>query len=233
MIVFILLSSMAISGCLGALARQVVENSQSAGDGASANKNLNFVTIFSLGVASSLVVPLFLSIANNTILQGIIGSDSVFSVFDKLLIVTGFCVLAGATASTFIDSMARQALRIAERTDRRVETLRELAEDNKELIAEGFENRSPSRNDNRESLSEDVLGRLDISASERRVLEALDSNEFNRRSVTGISKETQIDKRDVRDALESLLRKGLVNSCRSTRTGAILYELKLQGGAEG
>jgi hypothetical protein len=102
-----------LSGFLGALARQSITASTPPapleGDVAPPRApgfaGFNLLAAVILGAAASLIVPLFLSIGNNTIIMSILTPNAP-DIASKMLVVVGFCVLAGATAPSFIDTLA-------------------------------------------------------------------------------------------------------------------------------
>jgi predicted transcriptional regulator len=73
-----------------------------------------------------------------------------------------------------------------------------------------------------------LTAKFDGSDRERLVLDALLYSNYARRTVTGIAKDTQLDKAEVKRALNALTGRGIVAESQSTRTGALLYQVRLE-----
>lgn len=223
----LLLVAMILSGWLGCFARYFInfesakEPALSFRDGRSGLKGSS--SVFVLGTAAALVVPLFLSIGNNNIITDILQAANGQEVAADILVVAGFCVLAGAAAPSFIESLAQRALSLAKKNEDKIETLDEKTQGNLELIAEQIE----GGNQASPAAATPRIAALSVSATgdEGRVIEALNSSAYVRRTVTGISADTGIGKDKVREILNALIKKGDVVRTTSSKTGVLLYEL--------
>lgn len=223
----LLLATMVLSGWLGCFARFFInvesakDPALSLRDGRSALKSGSSVLV--LGTAAALVVPLFLSIGNNDIISNILKPADDARVAADILVVAGFCVLAGAVAPSFIESLAQRALSLARKNEDRIESLDEMTQGNLELISEQIE----AGNQASPAAATPRIATLSISATgdEGRVVDALNSSAYVRRTVAGISADTGIGRDKVREILDTLIRKGDVLRTTSGKTGVLLYEL--------
>ncbi|WP_269929521.1 YEATS-associated helix-containing protein [Aminobacter sp. HY435] len=222
-----LLVAMFVSGWLGCFARYAVD-AETVKNTESVAKPLDWRalwSVFVLGAAAALVVPLFLSIGNNSIIEDILGPQTTGSVADEMLIVVGFCVLAGATAPTFIDSLAQKALSLAHKNAGKIEVLNEKADENLDLVTEQIEASDRSKPGAAPQAVKQPAELPNVGSDEKRVLAALNNAGFRRRSVSGIAKETHLGKNEVREILAHLIEAGHVSAMQSARTGVVLYEL--------
>lgn len=221
----LLLAAMILSGWLGCFARFFI-NFESAKDpalalrdGRSALKSGS--SVFVLGTAAALVVPLFLSIGNNDIVSNILKPADNSTVAADILVVAGFCVLAGAAAPSFIESLAQRALSLARKNADKIESLDEKTQGNLELISEQIE----AGNQATPAAATPRITSVSATGDEGRVIEALNSSTYVRRTVTGISADTGIGRDKVREILDTLVSNGDVVRTTSGKTGVLLYEL--------
>ncbi|GAA4114707.1 hypothetical protein GCM10023067_15990 [Aminobacter aganoensis] len=226
---FGLVIAMLASGWLGCCARYAA-NFESAKETEIAGRPWDLNTVWSvlvLGAAAALVVPLFLSIANNNIMTDILTAQSLSSVAGKILIVAGFCVLAGATAPNFIESLAQKALNLAKKNESKIEKVGEKAESNLELISEQIEAGDQGMPGAKIQAVKPPADLPPMSADEKQIVASLNNMAYRRRTITGISKETGMSKERVRELLAALVQAGHVTQLMSSRTGVVLYELAM------
>lgn len=224
-----LVIAMLVSGWLGCCARYAVNFETSKETEVPARPwDINTVwSVLVLGAAAALVVPLFLSIANNNIMNDILAAQSLSSVASKVLIVSGFCVLAGATAPNFIESLAQKALNLAKKNESKIEKVNEKAENNLDLISEQIEAADQGTPGATKQTIKPPSELPAMTADEKQIVASLNNSAFRRRTITGISKETGMGKERVRELLAALVQAGHVVQLKSTRTGVVLYELAM------
>ncbi|WP_378950865.1 YEATS-associated helix-containing protein [Mesorhizobium sp. ANAO-SY3R2] len=222
-----LLAAMILSGWLGCFARYFInfesakEPALSFRDGRTGLKGSS--SVFVLGTAAALVVPLFLSIGNNDIIGNILSGADRSTVAADILVVAGFCVLAGAVAPSFIENLAQRALSLARKNEEKIESLEEKTQGNLELIAEKIE----GGNQASPAAATPRIAGLSVSATgdEGRVVDALNTSAYLKRTVTGIAADTGIGKDKVREILNTLVHNGDVVRTTSGKTGVVFYEL--------
>lgn len=150
------------------------------------DKQFVFIDTFKsilLGLAASALVPLFL----NTISSDLLLSD--VNVETNYFLFLGFCLIASMFSGEFIDSIGKKVLN-------------EINKVKKEL-----------EDSNTESDSEDIeeaYNTSDLSENQKKVLEAFLKSRFTYRSITGISKESSLDKTVVKQTLIELQNRGLI-----------------------
>jgi hypothetical protein len=176
------------------------------------------------GIAAAFVVPLFLSVGQNAIISQILGSNDIYPILDEILVVFGFCILAGATASNFIDSMAKHALEIADQNRKSIRNIKQENIEQSDIIAEIIENKDgiPAGVEKKEYDSKNLNPKQNI------VMSSLHSSRYDKRSATGIARETGLGIQEVRKTLAELNGKGLVVEVPSNRTGSLLYQAVLK-----
>ncbi|MBA1140394.1 YEATS-associated helix-containing protein [Mesorhizobium neociceri] len=224
------LASLPIGGMLGSWSRKFVTTTHSSNVVVDTKLDIQdippklhevFLRVGVPGIAAAFVVPLFLSVGQNEIISQILASDDILPILDDMLVVFGFCILAGATASNFIDSMAARALEVSDQNRKSISSIKQENNVQSDLIAEIIENKGQRVESSTESLNYDPKI---LNAKENSVMSALRNDEYVRRSITGISKETAISIPELRSILAGLARKGLVKDYISNRTGSILYQ---------
>jgi outer membrane murein-binding lipoprotein Lpp len=85
------------------------------------------------GAIVALTVPLFLSLAQSGLVKNVLNAAQDFS--SDILILIGFCVVAGFAAQRFIDSLAVKIMRL----ERQVDDLAEDAEEAVEVSQESYD----------------------------------------------------------------------------------------------
>lgn len=231
-----------LSGFLGALARQSITAStppaplegEVTPPRAPGFAGFNLLAAVILGAAASLIVPLFLSIGNNTIIMSILTPNAP-DIASKMLIVVGFCVLAGATAPSFIDTLAQKALVVAEANAQKVKQLAAEAQETKEIVAEERANRPASSGTAGVKTFSGALGKIDFgleslgmpsaSPSEHSVVDIIAGGPYRLRSIGGIAADLGIDRSQAATAVSGLVASGVLEAKR-TSTGVTLYGLK-------
>ncbi len=122
-----------------------------------------------------------------------ISSDLLTSPIDNgtnYLVFLGFCLIAAMFSGEFIDSIGKKVLNEID------EVKREIEDNNTENDAENIEG---------------VSTNSDLTDEQRKVLESFIGSQYTYRSISGISKESNLDKTMVKNELVKLQKEGLVD----------------------
>jgi DNA-binding MarR family transcriptional regulator len=206
------------SGCAGGLANYVLSLDDVRNGEPSDNPffhwlvNRHLFKSVILGMAASLIVPLFLEVGQSDLFNDILnpkasdpklGDAQVLALQAKsIFILIGFCVIASISSKRFIETMSSRVLQKAEDASELAETaashIRELEERSEEVDID--------------SLPEDDAAPLaaqqdSFSGEALSVLKALDNKPTVRRAITVLAKEASLDKITVKSALQELIDK--------------------------
>ncbi len=151
-----------------------------------------------VGLAASFLVPLFLNMISSNLLEQIKSGDT-----SRLLILSGFSLVAAISSTAFIRTLSDRVLREAKEAKKEAQEARiEVTKVHKELqpfVAKETETDEPG-----EARSAAPL------TSEQRLLKALTGGRWVLRSQRGLAKETEIDPVEVAQLLEQLTSQGMV-----------------------
>ena len=182
---------MAVAGVLGGLVNYGLARTSS-----STYRDIAWSIVIGLG--ASLLVPLFLNTISSTLLAEIIeGAGSKSSPF----VFFGFCLLGAIASRSLIQTLSQKILRTAEEAKSEVESLR------KEI--------NPVLEKETEPEEELASGWLTVRAfgldgdEERRIVKALGSSRYSRRTVSGVTKEANVSKETAVMFLRWLQKNGL------------------------
>lgn len=208
-----ILASMFAAGILGAYCRVIWDQRRATSD---------YNDWLWPGMAAALVVPLFLSVGGKSVFSEMLSAPAAAAMMQPLFVVVGFCVLAGASASSFVNALAQKALSTAREAERKAER----AETISEVASEPVENADEPAQD---QPSEESLRRISqlTDGSQKAVYEALVYSKYDWRTFGGIVKATGLQAMEVRSALTELIERGFVITKKSARTGSALYQAPL------
>jgi predicted transcriptional regulator len=155
------------------------------------------------------MVPLFLNMISSGLIDAIRGTSEQTPDVAKLFVLAGFCLVAAVTSRAFIRSLSERVLREARNATKEAKEAKEQAVEAKniavdssaepELISESY-------------ASTDAWQEQEahLSPDERAVLTAMTNTRFGLRSISGLAKDTGLDKETVNTVLSSLVSQGLV-----------------------
>jgi DNA-binding phage protein len=162
-----------------------------------------------LGIAASLVVPLFLNTISSSLVSEAINGDK--EPRQALLTIMGFCIIAAVSSRRFIDSITDSVIRDfkskIENQDQQIESLNEKASQALDLASVETE---PETFDEGQSLSEPFIKDYRISAlseRENKVISAIRSKTYRSRASASIARDLGMKESEVLDLLEDLARK--------------------------
>ncbi|GAB3100257.1 hypothetical protein G8770_04135 [Aestuariicella hydrocarbonica] len=190
--ILILAAVMLIAGVFGGLINYYQMNQNTSDRG-------SLPRCIVIGVGASFLVPVFLDLVNSDLILEIQGDPS------RLLIFTGFCLVAAIAARVLIvsmsDRLSREVALAKAQAEATQHELRVLQDELMPLIA--GETEQDVLDDHNVELDSD----LDEGAA--KVLQALAESDFTFRSLPGLCRETEMDEATVSKTLAILVSKDL------------------------
>ncbi len=211
---------MIVAGILGSYCRKIFEEDSPTKKVQTRGRIAEFLNVVIPGIVASFVVPLFLSIGKSDVFTNVIAGEHYA---ENSFIIFAFCLLAAVSSRSFVNALAEKAFQKAEQADKKAEQADLKADEAKDLASE-----EPRIATSALAPQAPPVGPIQGTDQEKLVWKSLTSGNFVRRSITGIAKETKLDKADVRNILQNLVAKDLVVEAPSVRTGGLLYQAKLK-----
>ena len=162
-----------------------------------------------LGIAAALLVPLFLNMISSTLLDSIRSTTTGIVDLTKILVFTGFCLVAAISSTAFIKTLsdrilqeAREAKKVARQADKKASD----AQADVQLIVEKETEAETSSGPNAPLSASTIM----VSENEAKLLRSLATGRWVLRTRTGLAKETGINKPEVDSMMDELRKKQLV-----------------------
>ena len=241
-----IVSIMALAGLIGGYANFLLSSSDQqplpmSEEGPNTRK-LAWWGYLVIGVVASFVVPLFLSLAQSSLLIDVIKDDDQKS--GKAFVLIGFCLVAAISSRAFIQTvssrviaLAEQASRTAAETKSEQQTLKtdvlEIAEnigseaDDSSLTLE-FESASALESEATSTLEQESK-KEPLTRDELLVLKTLEAKPYLRRTLSGIAADSGIEPVKAKALLGQLIERKLAVEIRSKKTQNLLYKLTARG----
>ncbi|GAB6112408.1 YEATS-associated helix-containing protein [Desulfomicrobium salsuginis] len=157
-----------------------------------------------IGLGASFLVPLFLNTISSTLLSGILDGTSKHVDY---YVFFGFCLLGAISSRSMIQTLTQKILKTAEEAKREVEKLKE------EIDPIVIKETEPDIEEH--DMGEQANGGIRIEGfavvgnEHQKIIKALGSSEYSRRTVQGIKKETKVKIEKVYELLSWLHMNGL------------------------
>src|ERR1700685_489356 len=170
----------------------------------------SFWKSITLGTAASLLVPLFLNMISSGLLESIRNGASGTPDLSKLLVFSGFCLVAAISSTAFIKTLsdrvlqeAKEAKKVARQADQKASEVQSAIQP---IVDKETEVDPPS------DASKAVAASAPPTAeNERKLLQNLANGKWVLRTRTGLAKETGIAKSDVDRMMDDLRKRQLVD----------------------
>ncbi len=165
-----------------------------------------------VGVGAAFMVPVFLNMISSRLIAEITGTEITSDTLSKLLVLTGFCLLAAVSSRAFIRSMTDRLLQEVSSAKKEAKEAKAQAE-NAEVIAEANAKMEPERSLATEATATEAVEttpRVQVSELEQKILKAMAESKFAMRSLTGIAKDAELSTAQVNRAIGELMQKQLV-----------------------
>jgi DNA-binding NarL/FixJ family response regulator len=199
---------MLLSGALGGVVNYFLSDKKDS-------QGLSWWQHVFVGVVAAFIVPLFLSMASGDLIDKIRGVDGKAPDFSKLFVLAGFCLVAAASSRAFISSISERVLQQAREATEKAEAAQEDAAEAKAAVAPFVEEEAEDKSGNNPD-EEGPSIVIQLSENEKRVLKAMASGNYSLRSITGIAKDSGLDKSAVNVAITELLKKKYVAQGQSS-----------------
>ena len=163
-----------------------------------------------LGVGASFMVPLFLNMISSTLVSEALNASKPEDAAFKLLVIAGFALIAAVSSRRFITTLTDRVIQDVQKA----KDAAEEAEKKIDLIVEpeGAPPESAERPTSRASATLDVAA---LPEDEKRVLRTLFESTFSARALSGIQRDAELEEREVKETLESLVSKALVHQTQT------------------
>jgi len=206
----VLLLAGVLGGAMGYYLEQPIQTSTLEGEGITRKKAVKLFPYLVLGVGASLMVPLFLNMISSTLVSEALSPREGGQAELKLLVITGFALIAAVSSRRFITSLTDKVIRDVQEA----KELAQEAEKKVDLIVEP-ENapREPSS-----PVVDQAQAHVDpatLSDHEKRVLKTLFNSSYSARALSGISRDGEIDQEEATAALTLLVGKSLVQQTQT------------------
>jgi hypothetical protein len=150
----------------------------------------NFIKYLLLGLVASFTVPLFLNTISSTLVRDALASRHPDSIV-KLLVISGFCLVAAVSSKKFITSLTDRLISEVESTRK----IAQDAEDKVNLLVEPEQAAAASSQSSSSIASErstDEIDQIELDDNDKRVLGAMINSTFATRAPSGIRNDTGI-----------------------------------------
>ncbi len=168
-----------------------------------------------VGVAASFMVPLFLNMISADLIDKIRGSSAAQPDYSKLFVLAGFSLVASISSRAFIQSVSARLLQEVKDANRKAEAAEANAAEAKAAVVPLVEQEvaadSPSFTEQARLASSQ-----DFSQEELHVLRALLDSPYTLRSLTGIAKDSGLERAAVNMTLGLLIDKNFVGQSTGT-----------------
>lgn len=193
---------MLAAGVLGGLVNYFLQRKDDPGGS-------SFWKSTTLGIAASLLVPLFLNMISSTLLDSIRNGTTGVVDLSKILVFTGFCLVAAISSTAFIKTLsdrvlqeAREAKKVAHQADKKASEAQSVIQP---LVEKETEEEPATAST---TVLSTALPRT--NESETKLLEKLANGRWVLRTRTGLAKETGISKPEVDRMMDDLKKRDLV-----------------------
>src|SRR6266542_1197792 len=146
-----------------------------------------------VGLAASFMVPLFLNMISSNLIDSIRGNATTPGDKSKLFVFAGFCLVAAISSRAFIRTLSDRVLREAkEAKQQALDAKADVAEMQsviEPIVAKETESESPA-----ESASTALL-QTSLDDAEKTILRVLATGGWTLRSLSGIAKDSKLEKK--------------------------------------
>lgn len=211
--ILILISIMAVAGAFGGFINYLLEQ----------RDNPEFASIkrsMVAGIGASFLVPLFLNMISSDLIA------KSYEAPEKFLVFTGFCLIASISSSAFIRTLSDRVLSEVKKNTKEVEKNTKIVEEVKNEVQPIIIKETEADPEDEYSVLERKIE--DLNPNSVNILLAFHESNYTWRSISGLSKDTRIDKETIKDELEDLAEQGFVVSKEGKR-GGIRWALSYKG----
>jgi DNA-binding MarR family transcriptional regulator len=221
--IFILIAAIIFGGFAGATANFLLMAPVE-------DEKRNWQTLLRLAIGGILVaftIPLFLSLAQSTLVQQILTVSPEQNRYSELLIFVGFCIAASFSSRAFVTNLSQRILADVAKTKEIVKQTREKVDHVEEAVGEALDQatgdstaRSTTQSPN--ALEADAAP-ISLNPEQRKTLQA--AGRLTMRTATGIARDAGIPRNQVGEILDDLIGKNLVEKTNSPNTGGLRHRI--------
>jgi outer membrane murein-binding lipoprotein Lpp len=244
MTAFVFASIIAIAGGLGGLANYLllttaddVGSRYRAFDSDGIRRALRFAVA---GAITAFIVPLFLSLAQSSLVKSIFDSKDRSLELTDIFIFIGFCIVAGFASRRFMDTLTNNVLQLqqavkkldgkAEAAEEKAEAAEKKADEalaSTELTDESIDVTARAAGVSKEPVAsipeasapsaEATAIAAELGNQERAALQAM--GVLSKRTRTGIARDAKISRNKIGDVIKGLIDRGILEATTSANTG--------------
>lgn len=179
-------------------------------------KTFNVLQSIFIGLCASFTVPLFLNMISSNLLEQIRGSESIPGDPLKIFVLAGFCLVAATYSRKFMqtisDSILKEIKESKETAKHAEKEVLNVKEDVELILEKGTE---AEQSDKIKDI-EDILI-TELSEDQRKVLRAMAEGKLILRSISGLAKDTGLQRDSVNKEINELISKGFVTQRESEK----------------
>lgn len=164
-----------------------------------------------VGIGASFMVPLFLNMISSNLIDSILGNIGKPAELSKIFVLAGFCLVAAVSSRAFIRTISDKVLQEVRNIKKKADEAQVEAADAKATVAPLIEMET---NDN---IIKEASGKVsfietqnELDEDEKLVLKAFLNSNFIMRSLSGIAKDTELNKSRVNILFGTLIQKGYI-----------------------
>jgi hypothetical protein len=164
-----------------------------------------------LGIAASLLVPLFLNMISSNLLDSIRTGGSDTPDFLRVLVFFGFCLVAAISSTAFIKTLSDRVLKEAKEAKDVARQADEKASEAKSAIQPIIEKETEGDQSTTDGATPSTASVSTVDENERKLLLEMANGKWALRTRSGLAVETGIPKPQVEFMVEELRDRGLVD----------------------
>ncbi len=172
-----------------------------------------------LGIGASFMVPLFLNMISSGLIKEIIGASSTApGDGSKLFVLAGFSLVAAVSSRAFIRSLTAKVLQDVKEAKLEAEKATSVAHEAKSQASTALnvlDENEASDAEEPQTLKAEVKPTL--TTNELRIITEMTTGRYSMRSISGLAKDTSLEKDAVNAAISSLMEKGLIEQGTNSR----------------
>ena len=150
-----------------------------------------------VGVAASLLVPLFLNMISSNLIELIKSGDN-----SKLLILLGFCLVASISSTAFIRTLSDRVLSEAKEAKKEALEAKARVSEAQEVI--GTIAARETEPDSADAAATELVAASEPLTNEQKMLQVLSGGRWALRSEGGLAKDVGLDRTEVSKSLQQL-----------------------------
>jgi hypothetical protein len=200
-----IVGTMLLSGAVGGLINSYLSDPVT-------EKPLTWWQHIILGIVAAFIVPVFLNTISSRLIAEIKIMDKPLTseILSKLLVLSGFCLVAAVSSRTFIRSMTDRLLQEVSAAKNVAIQAKQQADNASAIASLSVETEPQDELGAGKSLSMVATPKPEVTEIERKILQAMVNSRFSMRSISGIAKDSSLPREQVNTCISDLISKALI-----------------------